>query len=116
MRDNEPTITLLPTCAEIEASRKAWDSMSKGVSGYTISISEERITEIFRSMPGGVQGFCKTWGYLTFAKCLLLNQLHVPDGSVLKGEPDQFCVTDGDGSCISTDPRCMHNKHDFSCD
>lgn len=24
--------------------------------------------------------------------------------------PDRYCVTHADGSCISTDPRCMHNR------
>lgn len=23
--------------------------------------------------------------------------------------PDRYCVTEADGSCVSTDPRCMHN-------
>ena len=27
-----------------------------------------------------------------------------------KIEPDAYCVTREDGECISTDPRCMHNK------
>ncbi len=25
-------------------------------------------------------------------------------------EPDAFCITTTDGGCISTDPRCMHNR------
>jgi hypothetical protein len=25
-------------------------------------------------------------------------------------DPDKYCVTTPDGDCISTDPRCMHNK------
>ena len=25
-------------------------------------------------------------------------------------EPDKYCFTDGSGSCISQDPRCMHNR------
>ncbi len=24
--------------------------------------------------------------------------------------PDNWCVTNGDGECVSTDSRCMHNK------
>lgn len=27
-------------------------------------------------------------------------------------EPDAFCVSTPDGDCISTDPRCMHRRHD----
>ena len=27
-----------------------------------------------------------------------------------KIEPDAYCVTMENGECISTDPRCMHNK------
>lgn len=30
------------------------------------------------------------------------------DSSVEVGSPDMFCVTQTDGECISTDPRCMH--------
>lgn len=26
-------------------------------------------------------------------------------------EPDMYCVTERDGSCISNHPKCMHNKY-----
>lgn len=31
-----------------------------------------------------------------------LQHIDAPD------EPDKYCITEADGSCISTDPRCMH--------
>jgi hypothetical protein len=75
----EPKITLLPTCEEIDASRKFWAEHNKGIQMPTMFMAEERITEIFNSLPGGTVGFCKTWGYLTFARCLFLNQLYTPE-------------------------------------
>ena len=72
-----PDVTPLPTIEEIEASRAYWSALGKvPVVPPTAAMSEARVTEIFNSLPDGVQGFCKSWGYLTFAKCLLLNKLY----------------------------------------
>lgn len=32
-----------------------------------------------------------------------------PSPSQPVASPDQYCVTEADGNCVSTDPRCMHN-------
>ncbi len=37
-------------------------------------ISEEKIRAIVDKMPGGIMGFCKGWGWLTFAR--KLEKLH----------------------------------------
>ena len=28
----------------------------------------------------------------------------------IENAPDRFCVTQPDGACVSTDPRCMHHE------
>jgi hypothetical protein len=33
-------------------------------------LTNQQITEAFETMPGGANGFCKTWGYLDFAEAL----------------------------------------------
>lgn len=33
-------------------------------------LSEPQIQEVLDSMPGGLSGYCKTWGWLTFAKAI----------------------------------------------
>lgn len=34
-------------------------------------MKDDQVEEIFKAMPGGIQGFCKGWGYLTFAREVL---------------------------------------------
>lgn len=36
----------------------------------------------------------------------MVNRLQVP--------PDRYCITLPDGSCVSSDPRCMHNQRSSS--
>lgn len=31
-----------------------------------------------------------------------------PDAAPIPPDPDAYCVTQPDGECVSTDPRCMH--------
>lgn len=33
-------------------------------------LSEEQIRRIFDKMPGGILGFCKGWGWLTFTRAI----------------------------------------------
>jgi hypothetical protein len=34
-------------------------------------LTDADIDDIFKSMPGGPEGFCKEWGYLQFARAVL---------------------------------------------
>lgn len=37
-------------------------------SGKPIPLKEETIRRIVNKMPGGLQAFCKHWGWMTFAR------------------------------------------------
>jgi hypothetical protein len=56
-------------------------------------LTNQQITEAFETMPGGANGFCKTWGYLDFAEALFEAQkaanstVESTEESGLKGAP-----------------------------
>lgn len=34
-------------------------------------MNDDQIDDVFNAMPGGVEGFCKTWGYRQFASAIM---------------------------------------------
>ena len=69
-----PDYTSYPMLAR-DAAKRAWQARAALDTSAPIALTEERIDEIadfvIRSLPDGIRGFCRTWGYQQFAKALL---------------------------------------------
>lgn len=57
-------------------------------------LSEEKIKEIWNSMPDGHDGFLKSWGYVQFAQC-------VAEAAVCKAEKRDVVFGDGQRLWVS---------------
>lgn len=55
------------------SAQKAWDDAATDLPGTNanMALTDDQIEVIFNSMPGGPRGFCKEWGYVQFARCIM---------------------------------------------